>query len=114
MNKLNSKWFKAALIRAIRTICQTAASMIAVGSAISEVNWTNVISVSLVAGLLSILTSIGTGLPEARTDGEIVISESDDKDVYTLLSNGDPADWSNKSSVTLAITKAKKPDVIDD
>ena len=57
-------WLKAALIRAIRTFAQTAVSMIAVGAAFSEVDWLRVLSVSGVAFVLSMLTSLATGLPE--------------------------------------------------
>ena len=57
------EWFKAAGIRAIKTFAQTAVSMLTVGQAFLEVNWINVISVSGVAAVLSLLTSIA-GLPE--------------------------------------------------
>lgn len=62
------EWAKAAAIRAIKTVAQTAVGMIAVGAAASEVNWIYVGSVSLVAGVLSILTSVA-GLPEVPKDG---------------------------------------------
>ena len=58
-------WIKAAGIRAIKTVCQTAASMLTVGQAFIDVNWKNVLSVSLVAGCISILTSVA-GLPEVK------------------------------------------------
>ena len=54
----------AALIRAVRTFAQTGVSMIAIGAAFSEVEWLRVLSVSGVAFVLSILTSLATGLPE--------------------------------------------------
>lgn len=57
------KWIKAAGIRALKTMAQTALSMITIGQAVLDVNWLNVLSVSLVAGILSLLTSIA-GLPE--------------------------------------------------
>ena len=56
----------AALIRAVRTFAQTAVSMIAVGAAFSEIDWLRVLSVSGVAIVLSILTSLATGLPEVN------------------------------------------------
>ena len=56
----------AALIRAIRTFAQTGVSMIAVGAAFSEVEWLRVLSVAGVAFVLSILTSLATGLPEVE------------------------------------------------
>lgn len=58
------EFLKASLIRAIRTFAQTCVSMIAVGAAFSEVEWLHVLSVSGVAFVLSILTSLATGLPE--------------------------------------------------
>ena len=57
------KWFKPALIRAIRTMAQTMVALIGTSAMFSDVNWTMVVSSTLLAGLLSILTSIG-GLPE--------------------------------------------------
>ena len=59
------EWLKAALIRAIKTFAQTAVSMIAVGAAFSEVDWIRVASVSGVAFVLSMLTSLA-GLPEVE------------------------------------------------
>lgn len=59
------KWAKAAGIRAVKTMAQTAVSLITVGAAMTEINWVTVGSVSLVAGILSILTSIA-GLPEVK------------------------------------------------
>ena len=60
MNKL---WIKAAGIRALKTVAQTAVSMITIGQAVIDVNWVNVLSISAVAGVVSLLTSIA-GLPE--------------------------------------------------
>ena len=57
------QWLVAALIRAIRTFAQTFASMIVVGAAFSEIDWLRALSVSGVAFVLSILTSLA-GLPE--------------------------------------------------
>ena len=59
------KWSVAALIRAIRTFAQAFASCIAVGAAVEEVQWLRALSVSGVAFVLSILTSL-TGLPEVE------------------------------------------------
>lgn len=59
----SKKWFKAAGIRALKTIAQTAFATIGTSALIAEVNWIAVVSASLLAGLLSILTSLA-GLPE--------------------------------------------------
>ena len=61
------EWLKSAGIRAVKTMAQTALSMLTVGQAVIDVNWVNVLSVSVVAGVISILTSI-TGLPEVTSD----------------------------------------------
>lgn len=61
------EWFKCALIRAIKTMAQTALSMITIGQAVLDVNWLNVLSVSVVAAILSFLTSIA-GLPEVDNE----------------------------------------------
>lgn len=58
-------FWKAALIRALRTVAQTAVAAIGTSALLSDVNWLAVVSASLLAGILSILTSIVTGLPEA-------------------------------------------------
>ena len=62
------KWLKAAGVRAVKTMAQTALSMLTVGQAVMEVNWVNVLSVTATAGVISILTSIG-GIPEVK-EGE--------------------------------------------
>lgn len=62
---MSKKWFKAAGIRAIKTVCQTAASLIGVGTVMSDVNWIMVISASLLSGILSLLTSVA-GIPEVK------------------------------------------------
>lgn len=59
------KWFKAAGIRAIKTVAQTAVATIGTSAAIGDVNWLMVVSASALSGLLSVLTSIA-GLPECK------------------------------------------------
>ena len=58
------KFLKAAAIRAVRTVAQTAIAMIGTSLVMSDVNWAAVASASILAGILSILTSVATGLPE--------------------------------------------------
>lgn len=58
------KFWQAAAIRALRTLCQTAIASIGTTAMLQEVNWVMVASTSALAALLSILNSIATGLPE--------------------------------------------------
>lgn len=59
------QWIKAAGIRAIKTMAQTAVSLISVGAVMSDVNWPMVGSAALVAGIISVLTSVA-GIPEVQ------------------------------------------------
>lgn len=61
------KWFKAAGIRAIKTVAQTAVATVGSAALMSEVDWKVIVSASLLAGVLSLLTSIA-GLPEVKTE----------------------------------------------
>ena len=62
---MNKKWFKAAGIRALKTVCQTAIAMIGTSVYMNDVNWVMVASASTLAGFLSLLTSVA-GLPEVE------------------------------------------------
>lgn len=65
------KWVKAAGVRAIKTVAQTAVATIGTSVALGEVNWAMVASASVLAGVLSLLSSIA-GLPELKEGGEHV------------------------------------------
>ena len=70
------QFWKAAGIRAIRTVAQTAIAMIGTAVVMSDVKWVMVISASILSGILSILTSIATGLPEVEDVKEVKESDS--------------------------------------
>lgn len=80
---MNKDFWVASLIRAIRTVCQTAIATIGTAMVLSEVPWLYVISASALAGLLSILTSIATGLPEVQ------LAET----LYSLDNDGEEPDY---------------------
>ncbi|MEE1209470.1 MAG: holin [Parafannyhessea umbonata] len=61
---MGKDFWRAAGIRALRTVCQTAVASMGTAALITEVNWVQVLSASALAGVLSLLTSIATGLPE--------------------------------------------------
>ena len=61
-----SDFIKATIIRATRTVCQTAVATIGTSVVMSDVNWVAVISASLLAGIVSALMSVATGLPEVE------------------------------------------------
>ena len=69
MKENTIKWIKAAGIRAIKTVAQTAVATIGTSAMFSEVNWAGVGSAALLAGVLSVLTSLA-GLPETKTEEE--------------------------------------------
>lgn len=64
------KWMRCAGVRALKTVCQTALATIGTSAAaLSDVNWRFVVSASILAGILSLITSIA-GLPELHDDGK--------------------------------------------
>lgn len=67
MKETTKKWLKAAATRAVKTVAQTAVAMVGVSTMLQEVNWIAVGSASLLAGVLSILTSVA-GLPELKEE----------------------------------------------
>ena len=63
---ITREWWKAAGIRALKTVCQTAIATIGTAAVMSQVDWKMVLSASVLAGILSMLTSLA-GLPEVET-----------------------------------------------
>ena len=77
-----NEFIKASLIRALRTIAQTAIAMIGTAVVMTDVQWKVVISASLLSGILSILTSIATGLPEVEYAQHIYMSAEEPEDSW--------------------------------
>lgn len=67
---MSKAWWRAALVRALRTICQTAVGLLGTGAVgLLEADWLGVLSCAAMAGVISILTSLG-GLPEVDGGAE--------------------------------------------
>ena len=71
MGDKTKNWLKAAGIRALKTVAQTAIATIGTSAALGEVNWVLVGSTAALAGILSILTSVA-GLPELKDDTRVI------------------------------------------
>ena len=67
---MNKAFWKAADVRAVRTLCQTAIATIGTTAVLEEVNWIAVASASVLAAILSLLNSVATGLPEVEQHGD--------------------------------------------
>lgn len=75
-----NEFAKATAIRAIRTMAQTAIATIGSAAIIADVDWQIVLSASVLSGILSILTSIATGLPEVESAAELTEDEYTEDD----------------------------------
>lgn len=72
-DKFNVDWLRATIIRVVRTMAQTALGFLTVGAAVSEIDWTQLFSVSFIAGLYSFLTCVGGKVPESANDGSLSV-----------------------------------------
>lgn len=72
-----NSFVKAAAIRSIKTMAQVFLSMVTLGQGLFDVNWLMILSTMVMAGLYSVVTSIATGLPEVKADGELIFTEGD-------------------------------------
>lgn len=68
MSNYAKKWLKAAAVRAVKTVAQTAVATIGTAAVLGDVNWVMVASASALSGILSLLTSVA-GLPEVKDNG---------------------------------------------
>lgn len=75
-----NEFVKAALIRMVRTMAQTAIATIGTAMVLTDVNWQMVVSASILSGILSALTSIATGLPEVDLEEVLEDEEFGDED----------------------------------
>lgn len=78
-------FWRATFYRAVRTICQTAIASIGTAIVLTDVNWQYVVSASALAGILSILTSIATGLPEV----DMIQTNYNTDSIYDMVGEDD-------------------------
>lgn len=82
-------FWEAALTRAARTIAQTAIATIGTAAVMSDVNWKVVVSAAILAGILSLLTSVATGLPEVEDFDELTDEEVEEAEYEQEIDMGD-------------------------
>lgn len=107
-----TKFVKAAIIRAIRTFAQSMLSMITVGAALSDINWIMALSISAVATVYSLLTSIATGLPEVKeptemSAGDLYIYNDEDGTQFLVDLNQVPNEIANSDRAVFDVKNVK-------
>ena len=91
---MSKDFWKAALIRALKTVCQTAVATIGTAMVVTDVNWVYVLSASALAGILSLLTSISVGLPEVQlADTLYALDNLGDEDFLEEYNELDSEEW---------------------
>ncbi|MBO5622713.1 MAG: hypothetical protein J5959_13915 [Butyrivibrio sp.] len=88
MAEFNREWIRAAGIRAIKTVAQTAVATIGTAAVMQDVNWVMVLSASILAGILSILTSVA-GIPEV---GEVYVKDQEPDEALYYEDDDEPED----------------------
>lgn len=110
---LDKNWFEVAGLRAIKTVAQTALGMFTLGMAVTEVSWLNVLSVSVVAGLYSLLTTVVTGIHEVELDGDdgqlVIDKSSTRRDLYHLDVKTDLDLVEEQDFIKLKVVKKPNP-----
>lgn len=66
MNEKSRRWWRAVGVRAVKTVAQTFVAAVGTSAVMSEVDWRFVVSASILSGILSVATSVATGLPEVE------------------------------------------------
>ena len=84
---MSKTWLKYAGIRALKTVCQTAIASIGTAAVLSEINWVAVGSASILAGILSLLTSLA-GIPEVELEETRTIPVRDFSDIEEEQGDG--------------------------
>lgn len=80
--KLTKEWAIACLIRAIKTAAEVALGMLTIGKGLTDFDWVQILSVALVAGIYTILSCIVFGVPEAESDGVLMVDNKGGKEKW--------------------------------
>lgn len=109
---LNKGWFKAALARAIKTIFQTFVSLLIIDSTLYNIDLPTLplIAIFLLSGVLSMVTSVVTKLPEVNNQGSIYISETEEKTVLSLNLGVDLEDLAKRKNICISINDLRGGD----
>lgn len=102
--KLTKEWAMATFIRAVKTAAEVALGMLTIGKGLTDFDWVQILSVALVAGIYTVLSCIVFGVPEAESDGVLMVDSKGDKQRW-LFSVSDTVidDIVNKKSIRLTI-----------
>lgn len=102
--KFTKEWVVAALVRAIKTAAEVALGMLTIGKGLTDFDWLQILSVSAVAGIYTILSCIVFGVPEAESDGVLMVDSKGDKQKW-LFSVSDAVidSITDKKSIRLKI-----------
>lgn len=102
--KLTKEWAMATIIRAVKTAAEVALGMLTIGKGLTDFDWIQILSVAVVAGIYSILSCIVFGVPEAESDGVLMVDSNGEKQKW-LFSVSDSVidDITNKKSIRLTI-----------
>ncbi len=104
--KLTLEWLRAALIRAAKTVAQTALGMLTVGAAFEDIQWVKIVSVALVAGIISMLTSVAVNLPEVGSEGTLLITP--EKGTYQVALDNPVATISKGKPIRITVDSHAK------
>lgn len=102
--KFTKEWVVAALIRAIKTAAEVALGMLTIGKGLTDFDWAQILSVAAVAGIYTILSCIVFGVPEAETDGVLMVDDHGDTQKWLFnVSDSTIDDISKKKSIRLKV-----------
>lgn len=102
--KLTKDWVLATLVRAIKTAAEVALGMLTIGKGLTDFDWLQILSVSAVAGVYTILSCIVFGVPEAESDGVLMVDSQGEKQKWLFNVSDTVIDnITSKKSIRLTI-----------